>query len=425
MVSLTKGQWHKLFGLKDDKGIAQMLGQIRDLSDAEEVARRVTDMVSGIGIQPDFANLQQQQQMQQPKQPKLGDSIMNAQLIEQNTVSPATLVGLLDLLSAANEPLFIWGSPGIGKSDSVRQLAKRKGAYLLDIRASQWDASDTRGIPFVHDGKTHWAVPAVLPSEELAEQYPMVIVFLDELNTAAQSVAASLYQLVLDRQLGDYVLPDNCYIVAAGNKETDRAIANKMSTALADRFFHCTLEVDVPAWREWAIGEDLHTAVISYASGFKEEHLHYWDPKNPSKAQPTPRGWEKVSRVIKQAEQLGVNSSVERAAVIGKVGDMVGTEFLGYLKLYRELREPAEYIEDPELPLPTEHNIAYALGAALAKKAIKKTLPAVIRVAERLGDEFGKDLEVFIVDSLRRRDESLMKSKAFINWATNNAQYLI
>ena len=152
----------------------------------------------------------------------------------------SAVAAALNLLVSARQPVFIWGGPGIGKSDVVRQLAKAMGVPLKDIRALLLDPVDLRGLPFLGaDHAAKWATPDFLPKDGEG------ILFLDELNAASAMVQAGCYQLVLDRRLGEYTLPDGWSIIAAGNRETDRAVTTRMPTPLRNRFTHLNFEVDV------------------------------------------------------------------------------------------------------------------------------------------------------------------------------------
>jgi hypothetical protein len=395
---------------------------------------------------------------------------MNTSLTQ---VTPATLVGALRVCIAAREPAFTWGSPGIGKSDIVRQLAQQLGAYLIDVRASQWDAVDTRGVPYVaHTGTfrpddaslaaldgdatsidetpnysaaaiarqrellkvgagplktTRWAIPSVFPSAELAAKYPLVIIFLDELNAAPPSVQAALYQLVLDRRLGDYVLPDNVVILAAGNLESDRAVTHRMSTALASRFLHFELLVDHLAWERWALANGVHTATISFLR-YRPALLHSFDPKSASKAQPLPRTWEKESKVITQCELLGINGAVETALICGAVGDAAGMEKSGFMRIYRTLPDPDQIILAPDsVAIPTDPATNYALCGALAERTTVANARNVFRFAERLRDDVhaGPEFMTLLVRSISVRRSEVCQTRPFIEWASRNSDVLL
>ena len=142
---------------------------------------------------------------------------------------PSRAVEVLSGLLSTRWPAFLWGPPGIGKSSIVRQVAADKGLAILDVRAPLLDPTDLRGLPYVADGSAKWAPPAFLPQNDGSEG----LLFFDELNAAPPLVQASLYQLTLDRRVGEYVLPDGWRIIAAGNRSEDAAIVFRMPSALA------------------------------------------------------------------------------------------------------------------------------------------------------------------------------------------------
>jgi hypothetical protein len=365
-------------------------------------------------------------------------------MAQENTftqVTPDTLQAVLDSCLRISRPAFIWGNPGIGKSDNVRGLIKRykkegKKALLIDVRASQLDAVDTRGVPFTYEvlstetktvRRTGWAVPDLFPSEEEAAQYDVIVIFLDELNNAPLSVQAALYQLVLDRQLGAYKLPDNVKILAAGNLETDRGATTRMATPLADRFFHFELLVDGDAWERWALDADMHIAVVAYRR-WRPAHLHDWNPRSPSKAQATPRGWEYLSDALKDIEAHGVNGAVETALVCGKIGEAVGAEFLGFLKIYRNLQDPDAVILDPQnASISADPAVNYALCGALAARATEQNIDRIIQYAERLRDDkhAGPEFMTLLVRGAAVKNPSVQSTRGFIKWASSNPEVLI
>ena len=169
---------------------------------------------------------------------------------------------------AKKRPMFLWGPPGIGKSEVVADIANELGGFMIDLRLGQMDPTDIRGIPFYNreNGKMDWAPPIDLPDEEFASQYPVVVLFLDEMNSAAPGVQAAAYQLILNRRIGKYRLPDNVVIVAAGNRESDKGVTFRMPTPLANRFIHIEMKPDFPTWQEWAVNNQIHKDVVGYLS---------------------------------------------------------------------------------------------------------------------------------------------------------------
>ena len=172
----------------------------------------------------------------------------------------SNLTSSISALVEQKVPTFLWGAPGIGKSSIVKQIAKEKNIGFIDLRLALMDPTDLKGIPF-YEKDSHtalWAPPAFLPREGEG------ILFLDELNTAAPSVQASAYQLILDRRVGEYELPDGWAIVSAGNREGDRGVTYRMPAPLANRFVHFEMDVDVDDWRFWAYKIELDERIISY-----------------------------------------------------------------------------------------------------------------------------------------------------------------
>src|SRR5215510_10806946 len=230
----------------------------------------------------------------------------------------------LGVLIEARQPVFIWRGPGIGKSSVVRQLAQSLQQTLQDIRALLLDPVDLRGLPFLGaENRSKWATPDFLPQDGEG------ILFLDELNAAPAMVQASCYQLVLDRKLGEYTLPDGWAIVAAGNRDSDRGATSRMPTPLRNRFVHLEFEVDLQEWCEWAIGAEIRPEVIAFLR-FRQELLNAFD--RDANAFPSPRSWEFVSRIL----DANADPAIEYELLAGAVGAGAATEFSAFLKTFRE-----------------------------------------------------------------------------------------
>ena len=153
-------------------------------------------------------------------------------------MTPSQIFSALHTLLSAHQPVFLWGAPGVGKSQVVAKVAADRGMALRDIRAVLLDPVDLRGLPRLENGRAEWCPPAFLPGPDDSEQG---IIFLDELNAAPPLVQAACYQLVLDRRIGEYRLPDGWSIIAAGNREKDKAVTHRMPSALANRMVHLEL----------------------------------------------------------------------------------------------------------------------------------------------------------------------------------------
>lgn len=317
----------------------------------------------------------------------------------------------LRTLIPLKQPCFIWGAPGVGKSQVVAQVADELGLGLTDIRAVLLDPVDLRGLPSVRDGVAHWCPPSFLPTEGEG------VLFLDELNAAPPLVQAACYQLVLDRKVGEYTLPDGWTVVAAGNRETDRAVTHRMPSALANRFIHLDFSVDVDTWLEWAEQEGVNEEVLAFIR-FRPNLLHDFDPKKNEKAFPSPRSWDFAARILASAPA----SEIELSLLKGAVGPGAAVEFAGFSRIFRQLPDPDAVINQPSTAvIPEEPATLYALCEALAKRAGEETAENIVTYAARLPSEFG----VLLVRDAVKHHRGVVETPAFSRWATANSDVLL
>jgi len=238
-------------------------------------------------------------------------------------------------------PLFLWGPPGIGKSELVEGIARELGGLMIDLRLGQMEPTDIRGIPFYNKdiGKMDWAPPVELPDEEMSKDYPIVILFLDELNSAAPSVQSAAYQLILNRRIGKYKLPDNVVMVAAGNRESDKGVTYRMPTPLANRFIHQEMKVDFASWQEWAVNNRIHKDVVGYLS-FAKQDLYDFDAKSASRAFATPRSWTFVSQLLDE----GDDDDTIMNLIAGTVGEGLAVKFMAHKKVAGRMPNPTDIL---------------------------------------------------------------------------------
>jgi hypothetical protein len=260
-------------------------------------------------------------------------------------------------------PVFLWGPPGIGKSDVVAQVTKDLGGFMIDLRMAQMEPTDLRGIPFYNkdNGRMDWAPPIDLPDQELASQYPIVVLFLDEMNSAAPAVQAAGYQLILNRRVGKYVLPDNVVIVAAGNRESDKGVTYRMPMPLSNRFIHVEMRSDFASWQQWAVLRGAHKDVVGYLS-FAKQDLYDFDNKSSSRAFATPRSWMFVSDLLNgdtDAETL-------YTLIAGAIGEGLAAKFQAHRKFSAQLPEPMEVLTGKVTDLKVkEVSAMYSLTVSL------------------------------------------------------------
>lgn len=256
--------------------------------------------------------------------------------------------------------LNISGPPGVGKSSIVKQVANDLGMEFVDIRAVLLDPVDLRGVPSVERKTTRFNPPCFLPQEGCKD----TIVFLDELDKAPMLTQCGLLQYALDRKIGEYVSPPNVTIIAAMNRQSDRAGSQKLNTALANRFIHLHLQEDKEEWKKWAIESDIHQSVRAYLD-FRPSHLLDFDPSRPGNAFASPRSWEFLSTALKSLQASGVGGEVLAAAISGCVGEGVGAEFSTFLRVYDKLPDVEGMLKNPaKAKIPGDASIRCAIMSA-------------------------------------------------------------
>jgi len=279
------------------------------------------------------------------------------------TVSPNNAKKSIVRAFKKKRPLFIWGAPGIGKSDIVGQVASEIDAHMIDIRLSLWDPTDIKGIPYYssNDNTMQWAPPQELPTQEFAKKHKFIVLFLDEMNSAAPAVQAAAYQLILNRKVGTYVLPDNVLIVAAGNRDADKGVTYRMPAPLANRFVHLELKVDFDDWFQWAVNNDIHQDVVGYLT-FSKKDLYDFDPKSPSRSFATPRSWSFVSELLEDDDDETTTTDL----VSGSVGEGLAVKFMAHRKVSSKLPNPSDVLAGKVKTLDTrEISAMYSLTVSL------------------------------------------------------------
>jgi len=297
-------------------------------------------------------------------------------------------------------PIFIWGATGIGKSQTIKQTAKEiaeaekldfvedtsnpKAFGFLDIRISQLEPSDLRGLPIQNlaNKTTDWLIPSWLPTDENSKG----LIFFDELNLSPPSIQAVAYQLILDRRIGDYVLPKGWVIVSAGNRIEDKCAVFEMSSALCNRFLHATLSnPSVDNWTKWAIDNQVDGRIISFLN-WKPSSFNRSDERNKDKAFPTPRSWVFCSKLINGRNDNNLVSRLTASAV----GEGTALEFIAFMKLQTKIDIDSILKNPSQIKKIEEIDLKYVLIGTLSEKyrKDKKLLDKIIPVCEFLEPEF-------------------------------------
>lgn len=286
-----------------------------------------------------------------------------AQETQARTVSPNSAKRSITHAIRKKRPIFLWGPPGIGKSEIVEQIADNMNAKVIDIRLSLWDPTDIKGIPYYNpdEKKMVWGAPSELPDEEMARENENIILFLDEMNSAAPAVQAAAYQLILNRKVGTYELPDNVMIVAAGNREGDKGVTYRMPAPLANRFVHLEMQVSFDDWFQWAVDNGIHQDVVGYVT-FAKKDLYTFDPKSPERSFATPRSWSFVSELIED----DIDEATVTDLVSGTIGEGLAVKFMAHRKVAASMPNPTDIINGKVKEMETrEISAMYALTIAL------------------------------------------------------------
>jgi MoxR-like ATPase len=282
---------------------------------------------------------------------------------------PSHLITILDreFLSVAaghHTPVMLWGPPGVGKSQMVAQVAAKHGAPVVDIRLSQMEPSDLRGIPYRVEGRVEWAPPSMLPH---AGDPPQGILFLDEINAAPPSVSAAAYQLILDRRLGDYRVPEGWAIFAAGNRQGDRGVTYTMPAPLANRFSHFEVETHLDDWVAWAYQAGIDERLIAFLR-FRPELLFDFDPAANPVAFPSPRSWEFAHRAL---QKFGEEESLLLDTLKACVGPAAGIELHAFVANLERMPDLDAIVLGEEVAAPQEIDLQYAVASALVGRAVR------------------------------------------------------
>jgi len=279
-------------------------------------------------------------------------------------------------------PVFLWGPPGIGKSDIVQQIGSDTEREVIDVRLALWEPTDIKGIPYFDSnaGTMTWAPPAELPTDPKST----AILFLDELNSAPPAVQAAAYQLILNRKVGTYVLPKGVDIVAAGNRDGDKGVTYRMPAPLANRFVHLEMKVDFDDWQDWATLNGIHPEVVGYV-GYAKQDLYDYDPKSPSKSFATPRSWSFVSDLVSDDE---IDTESLTNLVSGAIGDGLAVKFMAHRKIASKLPKPDDILDGKVKDLEIkEVSAMYSLTVGLCYE-LKERADKKVEKWDAMADRF-------------------------------------
>jgi ATPase family associated with various cellular activities (AAA) len=268
-------------------------------------------------------------------------------------MNPEDLKNYLDRLIVSNLKIstMIWGAPGIGKSSIVQQLATTHQLEFIDLRLSQLAPTDLRGLPVAEAGVSKWFPPEFLPQQGRG------ILFLDEINMAVPAMQGMAQQLILDRRVGSYVVPEGWFVWAAGNRKEDRAGVFEMPAPLANRFLHLQVEPDFASFKAYALESGIHEQIIAFLS-FRPSLLHKIEPHQPAWC--SPRSWMMASSLHFHGLDLAP-----------AIGMSANAEFQAFINLYRNLPDLTQILagRGSEIAFPGEPSARYATAIGLTVQA--------------------------------------------------------
>ena len=324
--------------------------------------------------------------------------------------------------------VMLWGPPGVGKSQGVRQIAKEiergtgKRVDVTDVRLLLFNPIDLRGIPVANEDRTLavWLKPKIFQMD--SSDNVVNILFLDEISAAPQSVQAAAYQITLDRIVGEHKLPDNCIVIAAGNRVTDKSVSVKMPKALANRLLHIEVSGSFESWKKWAIGAGVNRKVLGYLS-FRRDRLFGFNATNDELAFPTPRSWEMVSNILNT-----VSENVEKIypLICGLIGVGQALEFKVWCSVFSELPDVEKIFAGRETLIPKKADVMYALVSSMTSFAAEHKYDAIqignsLTYARNLPADFGELLIQNYLDIEKNYEKFLMTVPEYYEYSLRNA----
>ena len=328
----------------------------------------------------------------------------------------------LSCTAGQHTPVMLWGPPGVGKSQIIAGIAARHGVPLIDLRLSQMEPTDLRGIPFRKDDSVEWSVPAMLPDAK--RHGPAGILFLDEINAAPPTVSAAAYQLILDRKLGEYAIPEGWAIFAAGNRQGDRGVTYAMPAPLANRFTHYEVDAHLDDWIAWALDHGIDERIMGFLR-FRPDLLFKFDAAHNPVAFPSPRSWEYAHRAL---NKFGDRPDLLGDALQACVGAGVGVELKAFIDNMENLPDIDGILEGRVGDVPRGIDLQYGVAAALVRRAREAAsdmskLGNILRYARGYPQ---REMGVMLVTDLHRAvGKPLFAVPEFVEWANSVAELML
>lgn len=319
-----------------------------------------------------------------------------------------TIVSLYNNAATRNRAVMLMGPSGIGKSQTVQQAADALGIQVIDLRLSQMDPTDLKGVPSVDKNRTVWNLPSFFPTDAKSAG----ILFLDEITSAPPAIQAPAYQLVLDRALGDYTLPDGWMVIAAGNRQSDRGVTYTMAAPLMNRFTILDVDTTIDDFRMHAFDIGLRPEIPAFLSD-RADFLHKFGKDAYGQQFPSPRSWVAVSNIL----DMNFPEAVRVELFKGAVGHEAALNFEEYLRVWETMPKLDKIFSEPDsIEVPAATNVRYCVTMGIAARVDRKTFNNAWSFLKRMPKEFG----TLAVKLAYQRDPSIAQATKFGEWATDN-----
>lgn len=353
-------------------------------------------------------------------------------ILEVNLMQAKPLI--IDCLRARITPQLV-SSPGVGKSAVLKQIAEELNLCVIDIRLTEYDPTELNGYPFILNPnappekvKAGHVPMNTFPTEfdelpinpKTGKKYAGWLIILDEFPSAALSVQAAAYKITLDRMVGSHRLHKRAMVVTAGNKATDKAIVNRLSTAQQSRLATLVIKVCQKTWLVWAEKDNVDYRVRSYIR-WKPEEIHKFDPNHADLTFPCPRTWHFVSRLA-IANKWNSIKYEKLPLLAGVVGHGSAQMFYSFCEIFNDLPKINDILKDPEgVTLAREISVQHAAAGLVGHHINKDNADTLIKFLFRLP----ADLQTITLRNSIARDDKLRQSSAILKWAAENSKELI
>lgn len=317
---------------------------------------------------------------------------------------------ILDHMSAGIVPL-LRSSPGLGKSAMLKSIATEADLVFIDHRLSTSLPEDLNGLPgFTPEGMATFKPFDIFPIEgmtELPSGKNGFLLLLDELPSARKEVQAAAYKLILDRMVGQHSLRSDSFIVAAGNRDTDRAITTPLGSAISTRLSHLELVLNVQEFiQDVVFPQQWDSKVAAFLTAFPTK-LDDFNPQTFNTTFACPRTWDMAQRVAQGKPSIGHQDLANFASILGAGA---ASDFVAFCAHFADLPTIGQILSDPEkTPIPQDRSKKFALASLVMEHANKENFGTLFTFISR----FDAEMQVMFFRSVQIRAPEIRQHPDF------------